>query len=436
MAIAHNDYEDCAVPAGARRGAWAMLVVMLGFTFFSASMWAGATLGAGLDFARFLFAVAIGNAILGAYTGVLGYIAGRSGLSTSLLMRRSFGAGASVLPTLLLVVTQVGWFGVGVAMFSQTFTTLLASHGLAINIWPVIGLSGLVMSSSAYWGIKALTIVSVVAVPAIAIFGAISLAITGATHAAAWATLWSYAPAADALLPMASAVAITVGSFISGGTCTPDFVRFANNGPSAAVCTLVAFFLGNSLMFLFGAVGGMFYQSNDISNVLVMQGLLLPGLLVLGLNIWTTNDNALYTSGLCLATLTRQPKRFMVLFNGLCGTLLSLWLNTHFVRYLLFLNAVIPPIGAIIITEYVIAARRQRRGAAAGGAEGAVADGVNAGGVRVQSRACVAWALGAACAFMPWGIAALNGMAAAALSYALMDIRRNHPRRLSAAGAD
>ena len=198
----------------------------------------------------------------------------------------------------------------------------------------------------------------------------------------------------------------------------------------AAVCTLVAFFLGNSLMFLFGAVGGMFYQSNDISNVLVMQGLLLPGLLVLGLNIWTTNDNALYTSGLCLATLTGQPKRYLVLFNGLCGTLLSLWLNTHFVRYLIFLNTVIPPIGAIIITEYVIAARRQRRGAAAfagGVVDGVAADsGANPGGTWVQSRACVAWAVGAACAFMPWGIAALNGMAAAAISYALMDIRKSH----------
>ena len=59
MANAHSDYEDCAVPVAGRRGALAMLVVMLGFTFFSASMWAGATLGAGLDFARFLLVIAI-----------------------------------------------------------------------------------------------------------------------------------------------------------------------------------------------------------------------------------------------------------------------------------------------------------------------------------------------------------------------------------------
>jgi len=112
-------------------------------------------------------------------------------------------------------------------------------------------------------------------------------------------------------------------------------------------------------------------------------------------------------------------------------------LNTHFVRYLIFLNTVIPPIGAIIITEYVIAARRQRRGGQGGTVETGVAgDGASLGAMRVQTRAGVAWALGAACAFMPWGVAALNGMAAAAISYALLDIRRNHPRRPCADCAD
>ena len=49
------DYSLEAVPESARKGFWNMFFVMVGFTFFSASMSVGAKLGNGLD-----LAVAIG----------------------------------------------------------------------------------------------------------------------------------------------------------------------------------------------------------------------------------------------------------------------------------------------------------------------------------------------------------------------------------------
>lgn len=50
-------------------------------------------------------------------TSFLGYIGAKTGL-THLLARFSFGVKGSWLPSLLLGGTQVGWFGVGVAMFA------------------------------------------------------------------------------------------------------------------------------------------------------------------------------------------------------------------------------------------------------------------------------------------------------------------------------
>lgn len=44
-----------------------------------------------------------------------------------------------------------------------------------------------------------------------------------------------------------------MGSFISAGTLTADFVRFGRNAKLAVLVAMVAFFLGNSLMFIFGA---------------------------------------------------------------------------------------------------------------------------------------------------------------------------------------
>ena len=62
-----------------------MFVVMLGFTFFSASMLTGGNLGTGLSFESWrLF---LGNLILACYTGLLAYIGADTGLSMHLLAR-------------------------------------------------------------------------------------------------------------------------------------------------------------------------------------------------------------------------------------------------------------------------------------------------------------------------------------------------------------
>ena len=53
------------------------------------------------------------NLILGIYTGLLAYPAARTGLSVHLLSRYSFGVFGSDIPSTVLAVTQIGWFGVG-----------------------------------------------------------------------------------------------------------------------------------------------------------------------------------------------------------------------------------------------------------------------------------------------------------------------------------
>ena len=116
--VKDHDYSLQAVPTTARKGFIAMFVIMVGFTFFSASMSVGGQLGIGLSMTQFILAMLCGNAILGIYTGFLGYIGSETGLTLDLMARRSFGKKGSFLPSALISFTQMGWFGVGLAMFS------------------------------------------------------------------------------------------------------------------------------------------------------------------------------------------------------------------------------------------------------------------------------------------------------------------------------
>ncbi len=343
--VVDQDFALDHVAQGSKKGFFSMLVVMLGFTFFSASMWAGGKLGAGVTFNDFFLSVLAGNLILGLYTGALAYIAASTGLSTHLLARYSFGAKGSYLPSFLLSFTQVGWFGVGVAMFA---IPIAKATGWNVNALIIIG--GLLMTSSAWFGIKALTILSFIAVPAIAVLGCYS--VTDAIGTFGFDALQSVTPIHE--MSLFAAIGICVGSFISGGTLTPDFTRFAKTKKVAVSTTVIAFFLGNTLMFIFGAVGAALYQLNDISDVLVKQGMIVLGMVVLGLNIWTTNDNALYASGLGLSNVTGLPKKWVVIFNGIIGTIFAMWLYNNFVGWLSTLNVMLPSIGAVIIADFFV----------------------------------------------------------------------------------
>ncbi|UJL46349.1 cytosine permease [Virgibacillus sp. NKC19-16] len=346
MAKVEKEFALQAVPQTNRSGFWKILAVMLSLSFFSASMLSGGELGMGLSFMQFIGVVLTGNLVLGLYTGALAHIAAKTGLSTHLLARYAFGEKGSYIASFLLASTQVGWFGVGLAMFA---VPVAAATG--VNVYLLIAIFGLLMTVSSIFGMKMLTILGFIAVPAIAIFGSYSM-VDAASAAGGIQGLLAYEPAQA--ISLAAALTICIGSFISAGTLTPDYARFAKTSRSAVIANIIAFFLGNSLMFLFGAVGAMAFGRADISEVMFLQGLMVPAIIVLGLNIWTTNDSALYASGLGFSNITKLPKHKIVVFNGIIGTIAAMWLYNNFVGFLTLLGTALPSIGAILLADFFL----------------------------------------------------------------------------------
>lgn len=388
------DYSLEAVPESARKGFWNMFFVMVGFTFFSASMSVGAKLGNGLDLSGFIWACIIGGVILSAYCGVLAFIGASTGMTMDLLCRRAFGTKGSYLSSFLLGFTQIGWFGVGVAMFS-----IPAAELLGVNEWVLTIIAGLLMTATAATGIKGLEIVAYISVPLIVILGVYSM-ITAGVEGGGLAAIFGQSAGKISLF---TGVGYVIGSFISGGTATPNFIRFAKNRKVAVWTTVIAFFLGNTLMFCFGAIGGAFTGKEDIFYVMIAQGLAIPALIVLGANIWTTNNNALYTGGLGLANITGKPMKHLTWVAGIIGTALAIWLYYNFVGWLNILNCALPPIGMIVILDYF-----KNRSKYDGKHTEAVVNWFNVLGI--IAAAIVA-------NFLQWGIAAVNAMVVSAIFF-------------------
>ncbi len=388
------DYSLEAVPESARKGFWNMFFVMVGFTFFSASMSVGAKLGNGLDLSGFIWACIIGGVILSAYCGVLAFIGASTGMTMDLLCRRAFGTKGSYLSSFLLGFTQIGWFGVGVAMFS-----IPAAELLGVNEWVLTIIAGLLMTATAATGMKGLEIVAYISVPLIVILGVYSM-ITAGVEGGGLAAIFGQSAGKISLF---TGVGYVIGSFISGGTATPNFIRFAKNRKVAVWTTVIAFFLGNTLMFCFGAIGGAFTGKEDIFYVMIAQGLAIPALIVLGANIWTTNNNALYTGGLGLANITGKPMKYLTWVAGIIGTALAIWLYYNFCGWLNVLNCALPPIGMIVILDYF-----KNRSKYEGKHTEAVVNWFNVLGIIAAA---------AVANFLHWGIAAVNAMVVSAIFF-------------------
>lgn len=393
------DYAETAVPAEGRRGFITMFMIMLGFTFFSASMWAGQEMAAGLDFWGFVKALILGGVILGIYTGLLGYVGAKTGLSMDLLARKAFGERGSCISSAMISFTQIGWFGVGVAMFALPVSKELLG-GSEAAMWILVILAGGCMTASAYFGIESLTVISYIAVPLVGILGTVAMVMAVSRGDG---TIIDQFAVSSGSLTVVGGAGLVIGSFVSGGTATPNFTRFAKDAKTGTVATVVAFFLGNSLMFFFGAIAYIFVGGNDIFEVMLRLGLFQLAVIVLGLNIWTTNDNALYSAGLGLANIFHQKKKPMVLVSGIIGTVLSVWLYNNFCGWLNILNCTLPPVGIILVLGYFLNKEKYQ--------DVEVSETVN-------WFAVIGVVLGAVVAnLVHWGIASINGMVVAAVCY-------------------
>ncbi|MBO7071776.1 MAG: cytosine permease [Bacteroidales bacterium] len=398
------DYTGSPVDKKGRKSNLSMFMVMLGFTFFSASMWVGQQLAAGLDWRGFVWAIILGGLILAAYTGSLGWIGAESGLSLDMLARRSFGTKGSWLPSAMISLTQTGWFGVGLAMFAIPVAKELMGLEVTPDSMPwegylLVAVAGILMTASAYFGIKSLTIVSYIAVPAVALLGTVAMILAVRNGDAG--LVEQFAKGTKDLGVIAGA-GLVVGSFVSGGTATPNFTRFAKNGKVGLIVTVIAFFIGNSLMFLFGAVSSIYAGGNDIFEVMLNLNLFYLAVAVLGLNIWTTNDNALYSAGLGLSNIFGLSKKTMVIISGLIGTVAAVWLYWNFCNWLNVLNCTLPPVGIILILHYFVNRKKEVKERAV---DWSAIIGVVAGAVVAN--------------LVHWGFASINGMAVAALCWGI-----------------
>jgi cytosine permease len=354
------DYPIDHVPGHERKGLVSISAVLLGFVFFVGTMWAGASVGASMGFRSMLIAMSVGYVILGVYVALLCGIAAKVGLTTVLLARYSFGRAGAKFADLMLGGTQVGWFGVTVALVAIPTASFLGVSApmftsVLILVW------GILFLATAYFGYDGMEKLSFAAVPILFIVGVVSIFLAVQDVGGFGALLGQ---SGSQQMGFAAAVTIVVGTFISGGTQAPNWARFAQSSRIGFWAGLIAFLIGNGFLFFSGAVGGSVYDvtpAGDLYQVLAAQGLAAVGLIALILNTWTTADNGAYAFGLAGSeAFDFDRKRPFILAGGAVGLLIALvGADSLLVPWLETLGQYIPPLGGIIIADFLLCWRMQ-----------------------------------------------------------------------------
>ena len=151
-----NDYEFSPVP-DEKKNTWkAQVFVWLGVGFCLTAFTLGGQIALGL----------VGGIILTVVGALVGAIGVRSGLSSTVSSRFTFGTYGAIIFGLINALCNFGWFGYQCTFFGSSITSMFKlAAGIEVNLTACIVIGGLLMMITAIVGYKGIKVLSQFGVP-------------------------------------------------------------------------------------------------------------------------------------------------------------------------------------------------------------------------------------------------------------------------------
>ncbi|MCW2697333.1 MAG: cytosine permease [Modestobacter sp.] len=382
-----SEYEHEPVPPSRRRSLGSVSAVWFGFPMILTNAIFGGTIVYGLGFWRGMAAIVVGNVVLALYVGALSYLAGRTGKNFALTAAETFGRRGAAIAAGFLSTVVIGWFA-----FQTGLTGATLHAALGWNETATIALAGVLYIAITFVGIRALTVIGLIAAPLFVVLGGVALVF--AARDGGFSGITSYAGGGpDAgVLSIGAAITVVIAGFVDSGTMTADFTRWSRTGREAVLATLSAFPVANFIALLVGglivaagAATAPAVNGGDFLGILTSHGWVLSTLAVVFVfaNLGSVCTHCLYNGAVGWSQLTGSRMRVLTVVLGVIGLIAALagvW--SHFATWLNLLGIFVPPIGAVLIVDQLLTRWAQRRPVSV---------------LRVQPL--LAWAIGAAGAY-------------------------------------
>ena len=355
-----------------------------------------------------------GSVLLTIIASISGSIGARTHLSSYMLVRIAFGDKGAALVNVAFAVSLLGWFGVNIDLFSGAVERLLTdSVGTAPPTWLVELGAGAVMTTTTIYGFRAINTLSLVLVPVLMVV-TVSLIASALDVRPIAEVLESEVTASYTL---GRGVSSVVGGVIVGAVIMPDVTRFIRHWHGALYTAILAYFFVGVTVMAAGGLAAAALNSDDLLEIMLMIGLGWGAFAIVIAGSWVLNSLNLYSTMLSVeATWPALNNRVLVVVLGALGTGAAfLDILEQFLTFLFYLAIIFVPVAGVIMIDYLVS----RRAAYHEGRESMRED--------IRAGAIGAWAVGAAVSLVSEqtgtslsGVAALDAMVVAAISYAVL----------------
>ncbi|MEM0241047.1 MAG: cytosine permease [Thermosphaera sp.] len=358
----YGDYATLTVPPEELRSTLNVFMVYMGVLAVIAAIFAGSGLAVMYDPMTTIIVALVGNAMLAIFGALIAYIGGTTRANTYLLLRYPLGrVGAMIGSLVVSALPLIMWFAVETWLFGITVNVIYPGHPLtsiaAASIW-----GGALMMLTAYYGFKAIALLSYITVPfwyslvAIGFFAAVD--VSGGLEA-----LWALRP--EKIAPLGVGITYVFGLYASGCVITSDVSRYGIKRWSGSIAWAIHVFIFMTVLLFAGAAMTSLTGSPNVIVAIAQLGLGVGALLLAILGQWTTNDNNLWSASLAWVNIVgRLTKKVWVIIVGVIGTAIAaLWGGVWgmsldpFIAFGIFLGYFIPPVGAVMIADYYIFSR-------------------------------------------------------------------------------
>lgn len=409
-----QEFETEAVPASHRHSTRSVSAVWFGFPMILTNAVFGGIMAYNLGFWRAIIAILAGNLVLFAYVGALSYLAGNTGLNFAMQARKTFGNRGYIIASAFLSTVVIGWYA-----FQTGLTGTIVNASFGWNTSWVIVLATVLYTGVTFLGVRALSVIGMIAAPMFVILGLVALYFVSQHTDLSQITTYQ---GTSGGITMGIAMTMVIAGFADSGTMTADFTRWSKNGKSAVLATFSAFPVANFVSLLSGVVivsagaginpaqnGGDFLHlltgHNPLLNVLA--------LLFVFINLGSVCTHCLYNGAVGYSHLFKSKMRLWTIILGVIGGLLAVigvW--SYFLNWLSLLGVAVPPIGAVMIVDLLFM--------------GHIASSRPETAYRTSAFLC--WAFGTLCAgiahiWFPNAGEALIGMIAGGLAYSVAQSR-------------
>jgi cytosine permease len=352
-----HEYEHEPVPPSARRSAFSVTMVWLGFPMIITGAMTGSLLVLGMGFKNALTAMIIGNIIMFAYVGALGLLGTKRGMNFALIASIVFGKKGYVLASGLLSTLLLGWYAVQTGI-----TGALVSSTFGLNYVAMTVIAGLLYIAITFVVVRGLHWIGLASVPLFVVLG-LWVAFSAASTTTASAILDYAGNNGVPSMSMGVGLTVVLALFIDAGTVTADFNRWAPTPASSLAATFSAFPFANLIAML---VGGVMTAALAVPNANpfgadnmfgYMNGKHLAWLSVLAfiflyVNLGSVCSHCLYNAATGWSRIFGTHMRVMAVALGAIGIVVAagnVW--AFFIQWLSLLGILVPPIGAIILID-------------------------------------------------------------------------------------